>query len=179
MAPWRLHRARVGTAVRRRPRGLTLIEIVLALAVLAILGAIALPGYHARAERERLGGAAEALAADINEARFEAARQGRELHLNVVDGPGWCWAVATASDCPCGSGQACQLRSAREPDHPGVTLHSPGPVALGPDGRASRPGAGFELASARGLRLRVTVGAMGRAHICTVQGEAPRYPRCI
>lgn len=163
---------------RRRGLGLTLIEIVVALAILAVLGAIALPTYGARIDRERVQGAAEALAADVNEARFEAARQGRALHVSAFGGPAWCWAVAVSPDCPCGSGQACQLRSARERDHAGVMLHSSGHVEMGPDGRAAGPGAGFELESARGLRLKVSVGAMGRAHVCTLQGEALRYPRC-
>lgn len=161
-----------------RHRGLTLIEIVIALAVLAILGAIALPGYGARADRERLHGAAEALAADINEARFEAARQGRDLHIGAQAGPAWCWSVATTADCPCGSGQACQLRSADQSQHPGVTLHASGALVLLANGRAEPAGSGFELESPRGLRVRVSVGAMGRAHLCTVRGESSRHPPC-
>jgi prepilin-type N-terminal cleavage/methylation domain-containing protein len=171
--------ASTGMNTLRRGRGLTLIEIVVALAILALLGAIALPGYGARIDRERVHGAAEALAADINEARFEAARQGRPLHVAAFGGPAWCWSVAAAPDCPCGSGQACQLRSARDRDHPGVTLQSSARIEMGANGRATTPGAGFELESPRGLRLRVSVGAMGRAHVCTVQGEPVRYPRCV
>ena len=161
-----------------RGRGLTLIEIVVALAVLAVLGTLALPGLGARADRERVVGAAESLAADLHEARFEAARQGRALHVAAQVAPAWCWSVATAPDCPCGSGQACELRSAREPDHPGVRLAAAGAVTLGADGRAEAPGTGFELVSARGLRLRVQVSAMGRAHVCSLQGDLPRHPRC-
>lgn len=167
---------------RRRQRGLTLLEIVVALALLAVLGAVTLPGFGARLDRDRLQGAAEALAADLNEARFEAARQGRALHLVAVDGPHWCWAVATTRDCPCGSGDTCQLRSAREQDHPGVTLRTPGHVALGSDGRADPPVTAFDLESTRGLRLRVSLGAMGRAQVCTLRGTGAettlRHPAC-
>jgi type IV fimbrial biogenesis protein FimT len=162
----------------RRGRGLTLIEIVVALAVLAILGALMMPNYGARIDRERVQSAAEALAADVNEARFEAARQGRALHVNAFGGPAWCWAVAQTPECPCGGGQICQLRSAREHDHGGVVLVSTGHIEMGPDGRSSSPGTAFELESARGLRLRVSVSALGRAHVCTVRGESLRYPRC-
>lgn len=162
----------------RRGRGLTLIEIVVALAILALLGAIAVPGYSARTDRERLNAAAEALAADINEARFEAARQGRPLHVRAQGGPAWCWSVAVAPDCPCGSGQACQLRSARERDHPGVVLQSQGTLDMGADGRAQGSLTRFDLESPRGLQLRVAVGAMGRAHVCTLRGDAVRYPAC-
>ncbi len=167
-----------GLTMQRRGRGLTLIEIVVALAVLAVLGTLALPGFGARADRERLVAAAEALSADINEARYEAARQGRALHVVAQGAPAWCWAVVSSTDCPCGSRQPCELRSAREPDHPGVSLAAAGSVTLTADGRAENPGSGFELRSARGLGVQVRVGAMGRAHVCSLQGELPRHPRC-
>jgi type IV fimbrial biogenesis protein FimT len=161
-----------------RGRGLTLIEIVVALAVLAVLGTLALPSFGARMDRERLVSAAEALAADINEARFEAARQGQPLHLVASGGPAWCWQVTSLPDCPCGSGQACTLRSARDTDHPGVSLRSNTQLTLNAQGRADSPGAAFELANTRGLALRVSVSAMGRAHVCSRGGAVPRYPAC-
>jgi hypothetical protein len=86
--------------------------------------------------------------------------------------------VAATPACPCGSSQACQLRSASEHENGGVMLASSGHIEMSPDGRSASPGTGFDLESARGLRLRVSVSAMGRAHICTVRGEALRYPRC-
>jgi prepilin-type N-terminal cleavage/methylation domain-containing protein len=168
----------------RRNLGLTLTEIMVALAVLAVLGVIAIPGFGARLDRERLRGAAEGLATDLNEARFEAARQGRALHLITVDGPAWCWAVATTRDCPCGSGQGCQLRSVGQHDHPGVALRTPGHVEVGADGRTETTAAAFDLQSARGLQLRVSLSSMGRAQVCTLRGPgsgaaaAQRYPPC-
>jgi type IV fimbrial biogenesis protein FimT len=159
-------------------RGLTLIEIVLALAVLAILGTLAIPTLAARMDRERLQLAAEMLSADVNEARFEAARQGRELHLQGRGGPQWCWAVATQPDCPCGSGQGCQLRSAREADHPGVELRGEAQLLMAADGRSSGASTSWELHSRRGLALRMSVGPMGRAQVCTLRGQAQRYPAC-
>ena len=96
-----------------RAGGVTLIELVMALAVLAVLGALALPTLSARLQQQRLGTAAEMMVADINEARFEAARQGRTIHIVMQPGAGWCWSVATTATCPCGQSQACELRSSR------------------------------------------------------------------
>lgn len=159
--------------------GLTLIELVVALAVLAVLGTLALPNLGARLDRSRVEAAAEALAADINEARFEAARQGRAMHLLVNPGPAWCWSVATADACPCGSGQGCQLRASTEKDHPGVMLSAGQPVTMAADGRPSVPAEPIELQGRGTLKLRVLVSPMGRAHVCTLQGEASRHPACL
>lgn len=158
--------------------GLTLIELVVALAVLAVLGTLALPNLGARLDRSRVEAAAEALAADINEARFEAARQGRAIHLQVNSGPGWCWSVATADACPCGSGQGCQLRASTEKDHPGVLLSAGQSLTMAADGRPQTAGEPLELQGRNGLKLRVLVSPMGRAHVCTLQGEATRHPAC-
>ena len=158
--------------------GLTLIELVVALAVLAVLGSLALPNLGARLDRGRVVAAAEALAADINETRFEAARQGRAMHLLVSTGPAWCWSVASQAPCPCGGGQACQLRMSSEKDHPGVVLAAGSTITMAPDGRPQAEPGPLELQGRNGLRLRVAVTPMGRAHVCTVHGEALRHPRC-
>lgn len=162
---------------RRHRRGVTLLELTVALAVLAVLGALALPSLGARLDQQRLHGAAEAWVADINEARFEAARQGRAMHVVVQAGDAWCWAVATQESCPCGQAQACELRSARPRDHAGVRLLDAQPLHLTPTGRAESAGsATFE--SRRGARLRVDVQTLGRARICAPGGASQRYPAC-
>ncbi len=158
-------------------RGLTLLEISIALALLAVLGAIAVPGLGARMDQQRLYTAAEALVADVNEARFEAARQGRALHIVMQTGDNWCWAVATRDNCPCGQAQACELRSAHQRDHGGVRLLAGQTLHLGATGQADAFG-GATLESRRGNRLRVDVQLLGRPRVCTLTGVATRYPAC-
>ena len=158
-------------------RGLTMLELCIAIAILAVLGAIAVPSLGARLDQQRLYTAAEALLADINEARFEAARQGRALHVVMDSGDNWCWAVATQSACPCGQAQACELRSARTRDHSGVRLLQGQNLHLSATGQAESPGSAT-LESRRGSRLRVDVQALGRARVCTLIGSASRYPAC-
>lgn len=154
-----------------------MLELVIAMAVLAVLGALALPSLGARLDQQRLSSAAEALLADLQEARFEAVRQGRALHLVVQTGPAWCWAVAQHAACPCGQGQACELRSARPQDHAGVQLLQAQPLLLTPQGLPSAA-ASQTLESRRGLQLRVDTQALGRARICTLRGPTVRYPAC-
>ena len=158
-------------------RGLTLLEITIALALLAVLGAVAVPSLGARLDQQRLHSAAEALVADVNEARFEAARQGRALHIVMQTGEPWCWAVATQENCLCGQAQACELRSAQQRDHGGVRLLAGQTLHLAANGQAGGFGSAT-LESRRGNRLRVDVPLLGRPRICTLGGAATRYPAC-
>ena len=161
----------------RALRGLTMLELVITIAVLAVLGALAVPTLSARLDQQRLYGAAEALMADVNEARFEAARQGRPVHVLMQPGPTWCWAVTTQAACPCGQAQPCELRRALPQDHAGVQLLQAQSMHLGATGLAEGAG-NATLESRRGARLRVDVAALGRARICTLVGPTARYPAC-
>ena len=164
----------------RRPRaaGLTLIELVIVVAVLALLAALALPSFNARLERQRLASAAETLATDLAEARFEAARRGSALHIESTLGDkAWCWAVSTRTGCDCAQAQACQLHNVQSTSHAGVRLLAAAAVRLDPNGTAdAMTAATFE--SRRGERLRVDLQALGRVRICTAAGSDTRFPRC-
>ena len=168
-----MQQAKVATPAR----GLTLIELVITLAVLAILSAVALPSIGASLDRHRLQASAQALAADIGAARFEAARRGQALHLQAIAGPDWCWSVSVNPDCPCGQPRACQLQNVRAVDHPGVQIVSAQDLRLEGAGIA-QAGTAALLQSRRGDRLRVDVSALGRTRICSVSGTWPTLPRC-
>ena len=169
----------------QRARGVTLIELMMGLAVLAILGAMALPAMGARLERQRLAMAAETLAADLTEARFEAARRGLYMSLCAVtssDNQAWCWSVAPAAggalaDCACAQTRSCGHRSVAALDHPGVKMSQGRQVLRAADGSAvAATAAVFE--SPRGERLRVDMLALGRSRICSTTGPLGRYPSC-
>ncbi len=158
---------------------------MMGLAVLAILGALALPAMGQRMERQRLAMAAETLAADLTEARFEAARRGLGMSLSAVttsDGRNWCWALSAAAgsspaDCTCARTRSCGHRSVSGLDHPGVKMTQGRRVLLAADGSAlAATAAVFE--SPRGERLRVDMLALGRSRICSLSGVTGRYPSC-
>jgi type IV fimbrial biogenesis protein FimT len=158
-------------------RGVTLLELIVGLAILAVLGTLALPSMHGRLARERLGAAAEALAGDLADARFEAARRGAPLHVDLTLGDGWCWSVAAVPGCACGVPQGCQIKAVRAQDHPGVRLVSGRGTVLDAQGFASGPlGATFD--SAANESLRVDLGALGRARVCALHGPSRRYAPC-
>lgn len=157
--------------------GLTLLELMITLAVLAILGAMMLPGLGSRLERQRLQHAAETLAGDIAEARFLAAQKGLAVYVQARAGAQWCWAVADSADCVCGSAASCQIHGVGVAHHPGVRLLDSLALRLDPAGGAdAATGATFESPS--GDRLRVEVSLQGRPRLCAAAGHWPQLKPC-
>jgi type IV fimbrial biogenesis protein FimT len=160
------------TPLRRQVRqqaGLTLLELAVAIAVLVVLGTVALPPLGERLQRQRLALAAETLAADLAEARFEAARLGRAVQVTALAGPQWCWALGAEV-----SASAC---SAAAKAHAGVAMVSGGSVRIEPAGTTAASTVAV-FASPKGDRLRVDMLALGRARVCSETGAQGRYSAC-
>lgn len=159
-------------------RGLTLVELMIALAITAVIAVAAVPTFAGVAERYRLRQAAETLAADLSEARFEAARSGRVMHVGIdAAAAGWCWNVATTAGCDCHVANSCQLKTERASDHAGIRMLEAQGTSFEPEGMLrTRGGATFR--SSRGETLRVAVGAMGRATVCSPDRALRAYPAC-
>jgi type IV fimbrial biogenesis protein FimT len=163
---------------RYRIRGLTLLEVAIVLAVIAVLAALALPGMGRHSERQRLQTAAQGLAGDIAEARFEAARRGQALYVEARTGTDWCWSVAASSGCGCNEDQSCQVHRVAASTHRGVRLTDGLAVRLSPDGSANGAQTIAVLESSRGDRLQVEVSALGRARVCASVGNWPALSPC-
>ena len=158
-------------------RGLTLIEAVIALAVLAVLISVALPYFGQMLHRQRLKAAAETLASDLAEARFDAARRGLPVHLAYAGGPRWCYAVATAPGCDCQTARPCALKTVRAADLPGVALLESQDARIEASGVAT-VATRTVLGTKKGERLLVSLSALGRASVCAPGGQMTGYPRC-
>lgn len=164
----------------RHCRGLTLLELGAVLAVVAIVTTAALPSLSGWVARQRLKSAAEQLAAQLSEARFEAVRRGVAIHFSTLgQGREWCWAIGTAPGLNCAVDQASALRLVRHADHRGVQLVESGPLAFDPkDGRLSGAGAAVVLRADTGETLKVRLGPLGRAAVCSPDGAFSYAARC-
>lgn len=80
--------------------GFTLIELMVAVAVLAIMLALAIPSFDDFRKRAALRGAADQVVSLIGVARFEALRVNRLVKVGMVLGAGdkYCVGAATTSD---------------------------------------------------------------------------------
>jgi type IV fimbrial biogenesis protein FimT len=168
--------------MKRRSRGLTLIELMVAIGLVAVLATLALPSFAKLLERHRLKAVAENLALDMAELRFQAARRGVGLHLQVHAGTDWCYAMALAAGCDCRVQQHCQIRSVHGRDHPGVVLEEGSDLLFEAQGAGAQPllpaQTGALLKAADGSRLRVGISALGRPTVCAAGGPVPGYALC-
>lgn len=72
----------------KRPRGFTLVEMMVAVAIVAILLAVAVPGFQGWIRNAEIRTAAESLQAGLNLARTEALRRNARVSLWLVDNLG-------------------------------------------------------------------------------------------
>jgi len=182
---------------RRLPGpGFTLLELMITLAVAAVLGAVATPSFTALLDHQRLQAAARHLQADIALARQEAARRGQPVTLQFEPGTAWCYSLGTgqAADCHPDSHQASlaasmplgsqMIKRVQASDYPGITLLQAGAMVLGPQTgislgtltNLSRGQARF--ASRDGQQLQVRLGPQGRANVCAPAAPVPGTPAC-
>ncbi len=162
--------------MNRRARGLTLLETMVALAIVAVLTTLALPSFGSMVSRHRLKAAAEQMSMDLAELRLLAAQRGQTLHLNLSAGAQWCYALAVASGCDCRVPQGCQLKTVRAKDHPGVTLLEGQDLRIDP--QPGQGNGGALLQGSDGARLRVSLSPLGRPKVCAPAAAVPGFTAC-
>lgn len=168
-------------AAPKHQAGLTLTELVFAILVLAILTAVAVPSYNSFLDRQRVKGAAHALADDLRFAREESVRLGRSVHVTFEPGAPWCWGVAFNQPCDCkGRNPAlrCDISRGGGEDFKGVALVVSQALEFDPQlGRAQQPGR-TEFVSLGGNRLRVELTGSGRSRVCVASGSVSGLESC-
>lgn len=176
-------RHRPARAAAAHRGGFTLLELVIAIAIAVVLGAMTLPSYTSLVSRQRLVATARDLQADIAHAREEANRRGQPVYLVFQPGTRWCYALSTRPGADCRhSGQTpdgTTLKTVRADEHPGIDLRQSTTMAL--DGRngTSLLGVGFaRFASAHGLQLQVRLGPLGRSTVCAPEPSVSGMPAC-
>lgn len=163
----------------RRRAGLTLIELMIGLAITAVLMSLAVPSFASYLQRQRLKAVAAGLETDLREARYESARRGAPLALVFAAGPDWCYAIATRPDCDCRVQQDCRLKAVRGSDQRGVQLAEFRATRFDPaTGNAESPGTTAVWQATGSERVKVSVSALGRPFVCMLEGNLPPLPGC-
>ncbi len=171
-------------SVQGAQAGLTLIEVLIGLVLLALLGTLAVPSFADYQERQRLKTAAESLATSLNLARAEALAQQRFMYVQLAGqgGARWCYAVSAEAKCDCMSG-GCEIVQRVDSERlPGIELGSSSrPVfrfnwkngsATGANGTATFVG------QRTGQRLCVVLSNLGRVRMITSkQNPVAGYPQ--
>jgi type IV fimbrial biogenesis protein FimT len=176
----------VATRLPRRARGLTVIELIVTLAVAAILGAIALPAWSVVAERARITATANGLLGQLHYARNEAVTR----HANVTLCPsadgvvcsgeptGWHagYLVFVDADNSRTREAGEQILRRTDPVGPGIRLHTTAgrpAIRFMPDGAAWGTNATFSVCAdgaSRQNRAVILLGT-GRARVDDVRPD--------
>lgn len=169
---------RKGAQYSRSARGFTLIELMIAVIILALMIGFAMPSYSVWIQNTRVRSATESFLSGLQLARNEAVR--RNSSVQFVVGAGSSWTVscqAVTPGCDAAAVVAIQSRARNEGSSAAVTvtpINGAGTtVRFSPFGAMSFPvpGAGttiaFDLALATATRnLRVTVATGGTVRMC-------------
>jgi len=165
-----------------RSLGFTVVELLTAVAILAVLAALAFPTFSDAIERSRLKSAAEAIASDLDLARLETAKRNTDLVVSFYNGGSWCYGIH-AGRCDCTTAGSCSIKRVNGSDIvKDVTM---GSVAFGANRftafdriRGTAAAGQVNLLASAGLDLRVVVSTRGRVRICSPSNNVPGYPSC-
>lgn len=171
------------------PAGVTLIELMVSTAVVALLATAALPSFDGFLQRREMAGLSGRLVADLQSLRSNALARQEPLRLSLyppANGRGGCYALHT------GAATACQCN--------GGTLQCTGAellggMALSPDGRVTlranvsslrldprqgtvSPTGSIEIVGRDGQSLKHVINLMGRVRLCSAVGSWPGVSAC-
>lgn len=167
---------------RRPARGLSLIELLCSVAIMAVLVGGALPLFNELRWSQALRASAALLETDLHHARSLAVITGRSVRLSIqaLPGGGSCYLVHTgaAHACQCdGEGLSrCDagaelLRLEEQPRASGIHLAPVDRSILFDGGKGTvTPTATLQLIDRDGRTLHQVVNIMGRVRTCAVGG---------
>lgn len=188
------------TPLQGRTAGFTLIELMVTVAVLAILAAAAAPSYRDMIDRYRLRKATDDVLSVISNSRQAAVKLDRNVNVAFgANAQGWCMganaaaaptggnAVQGATACACEAvtptcsvdGEVLMIEPGK---HRGVTLGGT-TTALVYDGNmgllSSLTSQSITLTSPLQVhRLRVTIRPLGQASVCAETPAIPGFSAC-
>ena len=186
--------------IKKSYEGFSIIELMVVIAIVAILAALAIPSFNEYFEKSRLRGAADAMIALMANARAESVKRDRGVVVKVGgDAADWCVGANQAANpssagapipaptsCDCDVVGACSLGDASSvvdgSGFRGVSISSTGAsVTFDPKlgtldisaiSTFVEPSVDLSSSSGR-FGLRVTVSALGHVRACVPSGKAP------
>lgn len=175
-----------------RQSGFTLFELLVTLALVALLAGLAMPAMARFLDNARLGSATEALSQELRHARNHALTHRQTVYFSISASPNqWCYGWSDRVDCDCraadddstacttGDGYLNRIHRQSSTEFPSIQLNT----VRSPGSRTIRfsPVRGTASADSFILRnnkreLRVIVSPLGRVRICS--RDAHRFPPC-
>lgn len=183
--------------MHQKDSGFTLIEMMVTVAVAAILLSIAVPSFTQLIDKKRLESAAESLYVDLQFARSEAIKRNKTIRVSFnTDGSIWCYGLKVNDHCDCQQtdpkhSEFCWLYQDKTDSESGiptsvsstkfksVILASSASYFSFTPLRGTVNGGHVEFQSANNEKLRVVVSRLARVRLCSPsEGHISGYPVC-
>lgn len=163
--------------------GFSLIEMLIAIAVVAIIIAIGLPSFKAMFDANKLKGGSDALYFMLSLAKTESIKRNANIYLTVKSGDNWCVGITTdvGLACDCNTKGSCDVASVSTQDFTSLTLTSAIPTSASPATFDSVRGAFtpadklFTLESESNSSVQLSINMLGTVKMCGVNGVLGLY----
>lgn len=152
---------------KKQGSGFTLIELMIAVAIVGILASLAVPSFSKMIERNRLKEAVESLKSDLMFARTEAIKQSTNIQVSLaIDGSSWCYGIDDDNTaCDCSTAGDCVLKTIDGSQFKGTALDADDNFTF--DFRRGTSFAGGSTLSTSNYSARVRVSNGGRVRVCS------------
>lgn len=155
-----------------RSGGFTLLELIIALSIIAISAVISIPLFSTMIKSHRIAGVAENIKLAIDLARTEAIKRNANVYLSFNTGDNWCYGINVGSSCNCASVGSCSLLTESAPSAQQITLSSSGYSGNyvyfeGTHGAANASGSITLTLYQESNLITISIGRLGYTQLCS------------
>lgn len=165
--------------MRHTQLGVTLIEIIIALAIIGILILITVPGFRSFLQNRRVTLVAEELHSALVLARSEAIKRNQLIYVSLTTGDSWCYGLNPGSTCDCNVANSCTLGTyrARAAQQTSLsTTYSGNLIFEGSHAAANASGSITFTVFGTARLISVNIGRLGGLSMCATGLSG--YPAC-
>lgn len=174
--------------MKQHNHGFTLIELMVTVAIVAILAGLAYPSFLKQIEASRLQAAAESVYQALRLGRSEALRLSQDVYiiLNNSGESNWALSVSKTADCDAtDTTKTCHVQSMAPMlanDFPGMTVSGTGFAISGLKATmkvsTSSATPEIQVTSTSGMVLSIRASTTGLLNLCSRTTYITRYPAC-